>query len=59
MIYLLRIPRALVLVGLTLWLAGIGIVALTINVFYAALTSDTWRDALDRVDAHRDRTARR
>ena len=59
MIYLLRLPRALVLVGLTLWLAGIGIVALLINVFYAALTSTTWRDALDRVDAHRDRTARR
>ena len=59
MIYLLRLPRALVLVGLTLWLAGIGIVALTINVFYAALTSANWRDALDRVDAHRDRTARR
>jgi uncharacterized membrane protein YqjE len=57
-IYLLRLPRALILIGLTLWLAGIGILVLSMNIFWAALTSTTWREALDRVGTLRERSHR-
>ena len=53
MIYLRRLPRALGLLGLVLCLGGLGLLVLSVNVVYAAMTQPTWREALDRADPQR------
>lgn len=58
MIYLARLPRALLLLGMTLWLGSLGILVLAVNVVYAALTSATWREALTRIETGRERSRR-